>query len=493
MESFGDFLERRKLNEATVSPQNTDKTADLIISYFNKKLGKHYNIVDVLDAIKGSNKIKQALYKDADGSAVGVNFTTSGEFLSISVWNTLRLTGVGGWSQPDKDIVFKSQESFATALPAAIDALVNRTDESAINEVINTYKYNGTTYNGKREVAQAMKKDGLSDLQIMTSLKVPASKLRKLLGSEEEAGEDGSFEIKVAEPQKFNESPEVSDAVEKFEETEYADPEIVFKQMDTMVKSVGQGINAALLITGQGGIGKSFGVGRVLKEVLGLVKGEDYVIMKGSTSTYAMYRFIYNNYNKVIIFDDCDSVFDGADSLNILKAVLDSGEERIVSWDTAGTVPVPAGISHEELEQMLAEYSAAHHNKPAVPSQFEFEGGIIFISNLSKDAIAKKDAALLSRCMNIDVTFSLEDTINRIKTCLPYIKYYAAKKINGQSVDITNEEDKAEVMEYMLSTDFKNILKKTHNAKVSFRTLINLCKLKASDPENWKSCVDRAI
>ena len=243
MESFGEFLERRKLNEATVSPHNTDKTADLIISYFNKKLGKHYNIVDVLDAIKGSNKIKQALYKDADGSAVGVNFTTSGEFLSISVWNNLRLTGVGGWSQPDKDIVFKSQESFATALPAAIDALVNRTDESAINEVINTYKYNGKTYTGKREVAQAMKQDGLSDLQIMTSLKVPASKLRKLLGSEEEAGEDGSFEIKVAEPQKFNESPEVSDAVDKFEETEYADPEIVFKQMDTMVKSVGQGIN----------------------------------------------------------------------------------------------------------------------------------------------------------------------------------------------------------------------------------------------------------
>ena len=109
MESFGEFLERRKLNEATVSPQNTDKTADLIISYFNKKLGKHYNIVDVLDAIKGSNKIKQALYKDADGSAVGVNFTTSGEFLSISVWNTLRLIGVGGWSQPDKDILFKSR------------------------------------------------------------------------------------------------------------------------------------------------------------------------------------------------------------------------------------------------------------------------------------------------------------------------------------------------------------------------------------------------
>ena len=95
--------------------------------------------------------------------------------------------------------------------------------------------------------------------------------------------------------------------------------------------------------------------------------------------------------------------------------------------------------------------------------------------------------------MNIDVTFSLEDTINRIKTCLPYIKYYAAKKINGQAVDITNEEDKAEVMEYMLSTDFKNVLKKTHNAKVSFRTLINLCKLKASDPDGWKACVDRAI
>lgn len=493
MESWKEFLERRSLNEAKVAPKNTDKTSDLIVSYFNNKLGRQYRLVDVLNAIKGSHKIKQALYRDASGAAIGVNFTTAGQFMSISVWNSLKLTSVGGWSQPDRDVTFKSEESFATALPAAIDALSRRADESAINEVLNTYTYKGVQYSGKRDVAKAMKADGVSDFQIMTSLKVPASKLRKLLGQEDESGENGAFEITVAEPQKFAEAPEVRDAVKKFEETEYADPAIVFDQMDTLVKSVGQGINPALLITGQGGIGKSFGVGRVLKEVLGLVKGEDYVIMKGSNSSFAMYRFLYNNYNKIIIFDDCDSVFSDKDSMNILKAVLDSGAERIVSWDTAGTVPVKSGLSHEEIEEILADYSGKHNNKIAVPSQFEFEGGIIFISNMKKSEIEKRDAALLTRCMNIDITFSIEDTINRIKTCLPFIKYYASKKVNGEAVDITDEQDKAEVMEYMLSTEFKSILERKSNVQVSFRTLINLCKLKASDPDNWKSCASLAI
>lgn len=488
--SFKQFL----LTEAKVAPTNADKAADLVVSYFSKKVGREYTMIDKLTIIKGSDRLIQGLYKDSWGTAIGVNFTTAGEFKSVSVWNKLHLTPNGTWSQPDREIKFASSESFATVLPAAVDELFQGVNESMINEVINSYRYKGVEYTGKRAAAQAMKADGMGDIQIMRALDVPASKLRKLLGGEEkETSESGSYVISVGEPQTAEEAPEVNSAVKKFEETEYADPKIVFDQMDILVKSVGMGANPALLITGQGGIGKSFGVGRVLNNVLGLVKGQDYVIMKGSNSSFAMYRFLYNNYNKTIIFDDCDSVFADKDSMNILKGVLDSGSERIVGWDTAGTVPVKAGMSHEEIEEVLAEYSAKHGGKIAVPSQFEFEGSIIFISNMTKKQIEQKDAALLTRCMSIDVTLSLTDTINRIKTCLPGIRYFAAKKIDGKPVDITNEDDKNEVMEYMLSSEFRNILERRANPQVSFRTLINLCKLKASDPVNWKTCAALAI
>ncbi len=494
MQSFKDFL----LTEAKVAPKNVDRTADTVVRYFNSKLKRNYKLVDAYDAIKGSEKIRQGLYKDESGSAIGVNFKTSGEFYSISVWDKLLLDKTGRYVQPKREIKFESTESFAKVLPNAIDELFGTKEEVSesirIDEVINNYKYNGVSYSGKRDTAIAMKKNGESDIRIMRALDIPANKLRKFLeGTGIEGEEGGTYEISVGEDQKIEEGDEVEQAVKQLDETEYADPKVVFDQLDVLVKSVGDGVNTALLITGQGGIGKSFGVGRVLKEVLGLVKGEDYVIMKGSNSSFAMYRFLYNNYDKTIIFDDCDSVFADKDSLNILKAVLDTGAERIVSWDTAGTVPIKTGMSHDQIEQELAAYSASHGNKPAIPSQFEFEGSIIFISNMTRKQIESRDAALLTRCLNVDITLSQEDTINRIKTCLPGIRYYAAKKIEGQPVDITNEDDKREVMDYMLSTEFRSILARKSQAQVSFRTLINLCKLKASDPVNWKSCVELAI
>jgi hypothetical protein len=112
---------------------------------------------------------------------------------------------------------------------------------------------------------------------------------------------------------------------------------------------------------------------------------------------------------------------------------------------------------------------------------------------MTRKQIEAKDAALLTRCLSIDITLSQEDTINRIKTCLPGIRYYAAKKVEGRPVDITNEEDKRAVMEYMMGTEFRSILSRKSQAQVSFRTLINLCKLKASDPVNWKACAELAI
>lgn len=481
MKSFKEFSE---LNESSVSQANLEKTTNLIVSYFGKKLGERFSLVDDYEFI-GMNvgRFNRALFMGDKGSGIGVNYRRSGEFLSVSYWNKLGMDRNGVWTVPYREIELSRTESFATSIPAALEAI------SKAREDLNESDLSEAGLS-REETARAMKKDGKTDFQIMRELGISMQELQSLLGQSESSK---PYKISQGQDDKQTEKPEVEDAVKKFDDTEYADPRVVFDQLDTLVKSIGSGTNTALLITGQGGIGKSFGVGRVLKEVLGLVKGEDYVIMKGSNSSFAMYRFLYNNYDKIVIFDDCDSVFGEKDSLNILKAVLDSGVERIVSWDTAGTVPVKSGMSHEEIEEVLADYSAKHSGKIAVPSQFEFEGAIIFISNMTKKQIEAKDAALLTRCMSIDITMSQEDTINRIKTCLPGIKYYASKKINGKPVDITNEEDKREVMDYMLSTEFREMLDRKSSVQISFRTLINLCKLKAADPSNWKSCAALAV
>ena len=119
MQSFKDFL----LTEAKVAPKNVDRTADTVVRYFNSKLKRNYKLVDAYDAIKGSEKIRQGLYKDESGSAIGVNFKTSGEFYSISVWDKLLLDKTGRYNQPKREIKFESSESFAKVLPNAIDEL----------------------------------------------------------------------------------------------------------------------------------------------------------------------------------------------------------------------------------------------------------------------------------------------------------------------------------------------------------------------------------
>ena len=89
----------------------------------------------------------------------------------------------------------------------------------------------------------------------------------------------------------------------------------------------------------------------------------------------------------VIVFDDCDTVLFDDLSLNILKAALDTGKKRIIQWNTESRVLDREGI----------------------PDKFEFEGAVIFITNVKFDAVKSKKLrdhldALMVRCHYIDLT-----------------------------------------------------------------------------------------
>jgi hypothetical protein len=116
----------------------------------------------------------------------------------------------------------------------------------------------------------------------------------------------------------------------------------------------------------------------------------DYVVMKGYTSAAGMYEFLYTYRDKIIIFDDCDSVLkDGTASL-MLKAALDTYEERWVTWNT----------------------SSAAVNRSSAPSSFLFTGSIIFISNMN---IRKVDEAVRTRCHKVDVSMTNAQRIERMR------------------------------------------------------------------------------
>lgn len=261
-----------------------------------------------------------------------------------------------------------------------------------------------------------------------------------------------------------------------------ADPLPLFEQLNTYTLMVAQGLSNALLVTGMGGVGKSFNVNRILSAYG--KKGRDFVVMKGKSSVSAMYKFLYDNYDKIVVFDDCDSVLMDDDGLNILKGVLDSGEVREVSWNTSGSKMVDTfGCeTHEEIEQRLRKWRLENRGKEGIPNYFRFQGACIFISNLSAAYLQKKAAMapLLTRCTTVDIQLTPEEVVTKIEAALPYMKIY-----NTRGDDITNDDIKVEVFDYVKSDDFLKD-SRLEGKPLSFRCYMNAYKFRYAGLPNWK-------
>lgn len=167
-----------------------------------------------------------------------------------------------------------------------------------------------------------------------------------------------------------------------------------FQVLEEITISTCCGINPSLIISGGAGTGKSRIVFDTI-ESLGLI---DYKIIKGKVSPTALFRLLYQfrNEGAVLGFDDCDSIFDDEDSMNLLKAATDTTENRVISWHSNRVM-----LDEDEEE---------------IPNDFEFNGNIIFISNydfyreaLGNSKQAKHFEAMISRSFVLDVDMKNRD------------------------------------------------------------------------------------
>lgn len=157
-----------------------------------------------------------------------------------------------------------------------------------------------------------------------------------------------------------------------------------FEMLGTLIKHVANGNLTSLVNTGQPGIGKTYTVLNILG-ALGYQEDVDYIFIKGHSSPFSLYKTLYDNQERLIVFDDCDSVFDTEIGANILKAVLDTTGSRKVSW--------------KSNERTLGDY----------PDTFNFRGQVIFLSNLQLDAIP---SAVLSRSVMLDLWLTPEEVVD---------------------------------------------------------------------------------
>ena len=101
-----------------------------------------------------------------------------------------------------------------------------------------------------------------------------------------------------------------------------------FEILEDMTRAVKKGDVKAMIVTGPPGVGKSFGVEKVLSkhDVFANVaqdgKLKKYEVVKGAMSAIGLYKKLFEFSDKkcILVFDDCDSVLMDDLSLNILKA-----------------------------------------------------------------------------------------------------------------------------------------------------------------------------
>lgn len=129
-----------------------------------------------------------------------------------------------------------------------------------------------------------------------------------------------------------------------------------------------------------------------------------YYIASGTCTSAALYELLFIHRHKLLIFDDFDAVFKDDDSINLLKAALDTYPIRELSKMTKGNSFNSLGMSDAQMQE---EYEITGK----VPNQFKFSGNIIFISNIHEDRF---DKALISRALHVEVRLTKAQMIDRM-------------------------------------------------------------------------------
>ena len=238
-----------------------------------------------------------------------------------------------------------------------------------------------------------------------------------------------------------------------------------FEILDEMTTAATTGDIRAMIVSGPPGVGKSFGVERIVEKacLFDQISGKRLraEVIKGSTSALGLYCALYkhSDANCMLVFDDCDSILLDDTSLNLLKGALDSGKKRKISW---------LSDSH-----ML--------RREGVPDSFEFKGSVIFITNLKFDKMKSQKLrdhldALQSRCHYLDLTLdTMRDKVLRIKQIAQDGELFSEYEFQQCEQD--------EIIEFLETN-------KNKFREMSLRMAIKIADLKKSFPLKWKAMAE---
>lgn len=238
-----------------------------------------------------------------------------------------------------------------------------------------------------------------------------------------------------------------------------------FEMLKELTTAVKRGHIRGMIVSGPPGIGKSSGIEEVVQKHNMFddiaEKFQSCKIIRGTISPVMLFQklYEYRSKNNLIVFDDCDSVLKDEEGINIIKAALDSGKRRILSYHKDSRLLRDAGV----------------------PNEFEFEGGAIFLTNLKLSSIRTRAtrehiAALESRCHYLDLTIdTIREKVLRIK-----------QVVDDGMLSHLSDADKTEILQFIEENASKM-------REVSLRSAIKAAELKLAMPLTWKMFAEETL
>jgi len=248
-----------------------------------------------------------------------------------------------------------------------------------------------------------------------------------------------------------------------------------FKFIETLTAAAQKNDIRALIISGPAGVGKSYGVETTVERmnmprVLQLGPGnEKYDIITGGTSPIGLYIRLWENRKEgnVLIFDDCDAALWDQDQLNLLKAAMDTKKKRKICW----------------MKESNALRGAADGGNEDIPNDFEFEGSIIFLTNLKFDNVRNRKIAahleaIMSRVHYLDLCLdSRREQLLRVK------------QVVGEGM-LDDRNLGKELEDAVVNWVYDNV---EYLTELSLRTVLKVADLAMVDKNTWEDVAEFTI
>lgn len=167
-----------------------------------------------------------------------------------------------------------------------------------------------------------------------------------------------------------------------------------FASLDLMTYGVVDGNFRSMIVSGNPGIGKTYNLEYILEGAAAEGKIQ-FDSVRGFVRATGLYKLLWEHREKkqVLMLDDADSVFQDEIALNLLKGALDTTKKRTISWRSEKVFEAEDG--------------------EMIPSYFDFNGSVIFVSNInfqrasaSQNRLAPHLEALMSRSFYLDLNMT---------------------------------------------------------------------------------------